>query len=376
MKDKVKNPRQFNFKHAASTAQILLLGFLVGGLVMLIGGYNPIQVYAKMITGVFGSPKYIAYTIIKATPIIGTGLAIAFANKSGLFNIGAEGQFMVGTIVAAMAGYLLKLPPFIHPLTVMLICALAGGAWGALSGYLKARHGINEVISGIMLNWTALYLRNAIVVQPWFEKSSNVSFAIQPTAEINILSGWAKSPEGKAFLADNKMLSEIFKTELNYGILFVIGLAILTWFIMEKTTTGYSIKAVGLNRYAAEYAGISVEKNYILALFIAGALAGIAGGIQVSGVSHNLSVLAASEGYGFDGIAVALIGNNSSLGCVLAGLLFSALKYGGSKIQQAPINAPSEIINIMIGVIMLFTAMPTLVSEIRRRLTKRRKIDV
>ncbi len=372
----IKKPlsQRIDWRQLGGTLSILLVGFIVGGIVMLLGGFNPVQVYAKLFDGVFGNAKNITNTIIKATPIIGTGLSIAFANRCGLFNIGAEGQFTIGTVVAGLLGYFLLSPAGVHPFVVVVCAGIAGGLWGALSGLFKARFGINEVISGIMLNWIGMHLRNIIVKIPGFERApnANATFAIQKSAEIGVLEGWRESASGKAAIKGSKVLTDIFKTDINWGIVVVILLAIAVWFVLNKTTLGYRIKAVGANRHAAEYAGISVERSFVLSMFIAGALAGMAGGLLILGVQHNISYLALTEGYGFNGIAVALIGNSSPLGCVLSGLLLSALMFGGTKIQVAPINAPTEIINIMIGAIILFAGMPGLFAEIRRRRAARK----
>ena len=349
-----------------TTLLTLLIGFVIGGIAMALAGFNPLAAYKEMAVGVFGTPKRIFTAVVKATPIIGTGLSIAFANQSGLFNIGAEGQFLMGTVAAGVAGYFLPLPSGVHAIVVLLVAGLAGGALGALIGFLKSRFGISEVIAGIMFNWIALYGRNAIVVIPGFEKSSNVSHAVQETARIGVLSSWRSSEAGKAYLSEHPMLADIFKVDINWGILLVIGLAVLIWFLLNKTTLGYRIKAVGANHFAAEYAGINVSRNYMLALFIAGALSGIAGGMHIIGVApHTVSVLAAQEGYGFDGIAVALMGMNSPLGCVLAGLLFASLRYGGTRLQSA-MKVPSETINIMQGFIVLFAGIPGFVQTVRR----------
>lgn len=365
---------RINGRQVAATLSILGVGFVVGGIVMLLGGFNPIQVYAKLFDGVFGNAKNIFNTIIKATPIICTGLSVAFANQCGLFNIGAEGQFTIGTLVAGLLGYFLLLPAVVHPFVVLICAGIAGGIWGALSGLFKARFGINEVISGIMLNWIGMHVRNIVVKVPGFERATNANatFAIQKSAEIGFMDAWRTSAAGKAAIKASKVLTDIFKTDVNWGIVIAIVLAIVVWFVLNKTTLGYRIKAVGANRFAAEYAGINVEANFVLSLFIAGALAGIAGGLLILGVQHNISYLSLTEGYGFNGIAVALIGNSSPLGCVLSGLLLSALMFGGTKIQVAPINAPTEIINIMIGTIILFAGMPGLFGEIKRRRNARK----
>ncbi len=151
----------------------ILLGLLVGAIVLLISGNSPIKAYGAMIEGIIGKPKYIAWTIIKATPYILTGLSIAFAFKTGLFNIGAEGQFIIGALVATIVGYSVQLPAIIHiPLTIIL-AGLAGGLWGSIAGFLKSKFGDNEVISTIMLNWIAFYLNNFMIMTPWLREGNS-----------------------------------------------------------------------------------------------------------------------------------------------------------------------------------------------------------
>lgn len=319
----------------------ILLGLLVGAIVLIISGNSPIEAYGAMIEGIIGKPKYIAWTIIKATPYILTGLSIAFAFKTGLFNIGAEGQFIIGALVATVVGYSINLPAIIHiPLTIIL-AGLAGGLWGSIAGFLKSKFGINEVIATIMLNWIAFYLSNFMVSSSFISvPNSEASVNIQDSASIGI--DWLKGLVGPA-------------TSVNWGIIVSIVLVFAIWFILTKTTLGFELRAVGHNKDAAEYAGIDVGKSILKSMAIAGLLAGVAGGIQVMGVTHNITVLAAQEGYGFDGIAVALIANSNPIGVIFSGLLFGAFKYGGIKMQS--VGAPSEVINIVIGSIVFFIAL-------------------
>ena len=319
----------------------ILLGLIVGSIVLVISGNNPITAYGAMIEGIIGKPKYIAWTIIKATPYILTGLSIAFAFKTGLFNIGAEGQFIIGALVATILGYTLKLPAIIHIPLVIIAAAIAGGLWGAIAGFLKSKFGINEVIVTIMLNWIAFYLSNFMVSNSFLSiPNSESSVSINESASISIT--WLKDLVGPA-------------TSVNWGIIISLILVFIIWFILTKTTLGFELRAVGHNKYAAEYAGIDVNKSILKSMAIAGLLAGVAGAIQVMGVTHNITVLAAQEGYGFDGIAVALIANSNPIGVIFSGLLFGAFKYGGIKMQS--VGAPSEVINIVIGSIVYFIAL-------------------
>ncbi len=364
-----------NNKKIIITLLSILVGFIFGGIILKIAGYPPIEAYKIIIEGIFGSPRYISHTIIRSTPIIITGISVAFAFNTGLFNIGAEGQFIMGSLGAALAGYLLNLPPVLHAIVAIITGAIFAGLWAGIVGVLKAKKGVNEVISSIMLNWVALYFNNYIISKPFFRRpNSDSSFKIMDSAKTLVLGNWKKSEAGKVFLAENKFLGEFLKPSVNYGFVIAIIIAIVIWYILKYTTLGYQLKAVGSNKEAAEYAGIDIEKNIIRSLVIAGAIAGIAGATHVLGVSHQVSLLTAPEEYGFDGMAVSLIGGNNPLGAIPAGLLFGALKYGGGKLNSL-MNAPSEVISIMIGVIILFIAMPKLFEMLGESLFKAKDRD-
>ena len=319
----------------------IVLGLIVGAVALIIAGFNPIDAYSAMIEGIIGKPKYIAWTIIRSTPLILTGLSVAFAFKTGLFNIGAEGQFIIGALVATMVGAGVELPPIIHVPLVLLVAALSGAIWGGFAGWLKSKFGINEVIATIMLNWIAFYLSNFIIRSTFLAKpNSEASIDIHESASIGI--NWLTDLVGPA-------------TKVNWGIVISIVLVLIIAFILFKTTLGFELRGVGYNKFGAEYGGINVNASILKSMAIAGLLAGIAGAIQVMGVSHNITILAAQEGYGFDGIAVALIANSNPIGVILSGLLFGAFKYGGTKMQA--IGAPSEVVNIVVGSIVYFIAL-------------------
>lgn len=364
-------------KPITSTFIAIFFGFIVAAIVLSLAKYNPANAFGALFSGIFSKPKYISNTIIKSTPIILTGLSVAFAFKTGLFNIGAEGQYIVGTIAATIVGIKLNLPPVLEIPAVILAGVIAGAVYGGIVGFLKAKFGIHEVITSIMLNWIALYLCNFIVELSIFHQpNSTGTYPINKSGFTTLLSNWKNSDAGTAVLSKNKWLSDIMlKTDVNIGIIVAIIMAIIVWLLLYKSAKGYELRAVGSNRYAAEFAGINVNKNIIQAMLISGALSGLAGALIITGIEpHSISTLAAFENSGFNGLSVALIAGSSPIGCIFAGLIFGGLLYGGGAIQSA-IGAPSEIINIMIGTIVFFVALTRIVPVLADKLLRRGEIN-
>ena len=346
------------------TVLAIILGILIGSIILLVSGTNPIEAYKVIFFGAFGKPKYISWTIVKAVPLILTGLSVAFAFNTGLFNIGAEGQYIVGSIGALVVGLLVDLPPVLHGLVALLAGAFCGYIWGAIVGILKAKFEVNEVISSIMMNWIGFYLSNYLLSFPILRNiESDNSYSIKNTASIKILGAWKTSEAGRAVLANNKFLRDILNPPVNFGIIIAIVAALVIWYILKKTTLGYELRAVGFNDKAAEYGGISINKSIVTSMGIAGILAGLAGAITVLGVSGNIGIMAGQEGYGFDGMAVALIAGNNPLGTIPAALLYAGLTYGGGKLTT--IGTYSEVVKIIVGIMILFIAMPKLLDMIR-----------
>ena len=359
----------------AAALVAVLVGFAISAVVLAAAGYNPIGSFAALFNGAFGKPKYIANVIIKATPILLTGVSVAFAFKTGLFNIGAEGQYILGTTLATIVGVKLNLP---MPLQVPLVLAagiLGGAALGAFVGWLKAKFGIHEVITSIMCNWISFYLCNYVVMSDTFHKPNSTSaLPVNSSSYTMILGNWKKSDAGKAFLKGIPWLREILgKTDLNYGFIIAVLVAILISIVLTRTKLGYELRAVGFNRDAARFSGISVERNIVLSMLIAGAISGLAGALTITGISpHTITLLAAMESYGFNGMSVAFIAGCSPIGCIPASILFASLIYGGMSVQQV-MGAPSDIINIMIGTIVFFTALPGVTPMLADMVAKKRK---
>ncbi|MBM7598536.1 simple sugar transport system permease protein [Virgibacillus halotolerans] len=316
----------------------VILGLIAGAIIMLISGHNPIEGYAALWNGAFGDQYTLGETIRRTTPYIFTGLAVAFAFRSGLFNIGAEGQVMVGWLAAVWVGLAVDAPMYIHLPLALITAAAAGAVWGFVPGLLKAKLGVHEVIVTIMMNYIALYSMNAIIRNVLTEKKTT-------TAEIH----------GSASLASEWLQSITYFSRMHYGILIALFAAIIMWFIIQRTSIGYELKAVGFNRHASKYAGMNVSKNIILSMVIAGAFAGLGGAMEGLGTYGTVSVMSGFTNLGFDGIAVALLGGNNAFGVVLAAILFGALKEGAGQMPTGA-GVPTELVDIIIALIILFVA--------------------
>ena len=360
-------------RFAASLAAVII-GFVVAAIVLAVAGFDPIASFAALFKGAFGRPKYIANVIIKATPILLTGVGVAFAFQTGLFNIGAEGQYIFGTVLATIVGVTCNLPAPIEIPLVIAAGILGGAALGAFIGFLKARFGIHEVITSIMCNWIMLYLNNFVVSTNTFHKPNSTSaLAINKSGYTMVLPQWKKSEAAKAMLDGIPWLREaMLKTDVNFGIVAAIIIAVFAAVLLKRTKLGYELRAVGYNRDAARFSGINVNRSIVLCMVISGAVCGLAGSLNITGISpHTISTLSAMEGYGFNGLSVAFIAGCSTVGCIPASFLFASLIYGGASVQQV-MGAPSDIINIMIGTIVFCTALPGITPMLANMIAKRR----
>lgn len=336
------------------TIVAIVAGFLIGAIFLVIAGISPAEAYAKLFRSVFSRPKYIVWTLIYAGPIILTGLSVAFSFRTGVFNIGAEGQFVVGALTACVLGIVLDLPPVIHPLVCLVGAGIAGGLWSWIVGLLKVKRGIHEVLSYIMFNWIAFYLSNYVVNLDGIHKAgSECSNNVADSARILM-------PEFVQTLTNCK--------RANWGFFIAVVAAIVVWIILEKTTIGYRFKAVGFNASGAEYAGINANRSILTAMTISGVLSGLGGAVQILGMSGRLAQYASQEGYGFQGITVALIGSSNPIGCILAGIFYGGMKYGGSKLSM--INAPKEVVDIIMGCIVLLIAIQIVFRKLFQHLNK------
>ena len=321
--------------------------------VIWVSGGKPLEAYLGLWQGAFGSPKALSETAVWATPYILAGLAVALAFKGGLFNIGAEGQLALGAVVAAWLGYglpkLLNTPisPWIHIPLVVLGGACAGALWAAIPGFLKAWFGGHEVINTIMMNYLALLI---------------ASFLLNgPMKDPNPLNVVARTPE----IAKSAWLPTILPGyRLHWGTVVALVVAGLVWWLLWKTTIGYEIRMAGSNPDAARYAGINLRRTIVLTMALSGFLAGMAGGIEVSALNHRHE-LSFSLGYGFDAIAIALLGRTHPAGVVLAAFLFGAMRNGATRMQFLT-QIPVDIISVVQALILLFVAADQIVRFIYR----------
>ncbi|UJL47987.1 ABC transporter permease [Virgibacillus sp. NKC19-16] len=333
----------------------VFIGLFAGAIIMLIFGYNPIDGYVALWQGAFGDLYFIGETVRQVTPLLLTGLAVAFAFRAGLFNIGAEGQVIVGWLAAVWIGISMDAPIYIHLPIAIIAAALAGALWGFIPGLLKASLGVHEVIVTIMLNYVALYSSNAIVrsvLSDNEDKTENVA------ASASLASEWL---QGLTYFS-----------RIHYGILIALLIAILMWFIIERTTIGYELKSVGFNQHASKYAGMSVKRNIILAMVISGAFAGLAGSMEGLGTFQHITVQNGFTNLGFDGIAVALLGANTAIGVVLAAFLFGALKVGALNMPTEA-GVPTELVDIIIALIIFSIASSYIIRLLILRFKKEGK---
>jgi simple sugar transport system permease protein len=331
----------------AATPQLLaiLAAFLIGALILVITGHSPIEAYAALLRGAFGDKFGIGQTLVQATPIIFTGLSFFVAFKCGLFNIGAEGQLLVGAFAAALVGVFVSLPFVIHVPLALLIGAVFGGLWALIPAILKAKLGAHEVITTMMFSYVALYLISYLVNYPFKAP------------------GWVGQTVP---IAESAQLPRILPpTQLSASIFVAMISVVVVYYLFKKTTIGYEIRAVGLNPTAAEYGGIKVPRKIILALFISGMLAGLGGAGEILGV-HRRYIDGFSPGYGWDGIAAALVGGLHPVGIVFASILFGALRSGGMVMDRAT-GVPYDMVIVLQALVILLVAAPMIIRYIMKK---------
>lgn len=324
-----------------------------GAIIMLTGSSfaEMLEAYKALLQGSVGSLRAISQTLTEATPLIFTGLAVALAFRAGLFNIGGEGQLLMGGMLAVLAGFTFTgLPWFIHLPLAIVAGAIGGAIWGFIPGLLKAKTGAHEVIVTIMMNYIAYRLVDYLLKSTLFQREGRndpISKNIQDSAQLPPLLQWLDPA-----------------ATVHFGLFLALGAAAFIWWLLFRTNTGFEFRAVGANPSAARYAGMSVTKVYILVMSISGALAGLAGTGQVLGLLDRASP-GFSAGLGFDGIAVALLGRSNPVGVVAAAVLFGGLNAGG-QYMQANADVGIDLISVIQALIIIFVAAPALISAIYR----------
>lgn len=333
----------------------VILGLIVGAILMYISGYSPIAGYQALWEGIFGDLYNVGESIRQITPYILAGLAVAFAFRTGLFNIGVEGQLLVGWFAAAYVGFSYEFPKIIHLPLALLAAALAGALWGFVPGILKATLRVNEVVVTIMMNYIALHATNALV--KLYSDGDDSTDPIHETASLR-----------SDFFAQITDFSR-----LHYGIFIALAFVIIVWFILEKTKLGFELKAVGFNPDAAKYAGMNVNKNIVLSMVISGALAGLAGAMEALGTFGYVAAKSGFTGIGFDGIAVAILGANTPFGVIFGATLFGSLKYGSLNMPSAA-QIPQELVTVIIAIIIFFVASGYIFRYLLNKFSQKREV--
>ncbi len=339
-----------------------LAALLVGAILLVILGVNPITAYRALIDGAFGSQNAFAETLVRATPLLLIGVGICIAYRGNVINIGGEGQMIVGALVGVWFGLTFtNLPGWLNVTFGMLMGAIAGSIWGGIPGVLKAYFNVNEILSTVMMNAIAVQFKNFFLTGPLIDPAqADIASQIPQTAR----------------------LEEIFRlprlwqpTRLHFGSVIAVILAILVYILLWRTTTGYRIRAVGQNPHASKYAGIHVKRYVVLALLLSGALAGLAGAIQVYGVNYRMITDGSPTGFtggaGFNGIVAALFGQLHPIITIPASVLFGALLVGANAMQRV-VQIPSALITALNGLVVVFVVS----SEIWRKKRQRKRLSV
>ena len=358
----VRNPRLGRLFDLLLPLLATLAALAVGAIMLQLLGANPFVAYRALLEGAFGSQNALADTIVRATPLLLVGLGICIAFRAGVINIGGEGQFIAGALPATLLGLSFPDAPAIIIVPAALLCGFLGGAvWGSIPGLLKAYFNVNEILSTIMLNIIALQFMNFLLRGPMIDPVQlQAASAIPQTARLN-----------PAF-----DLPRWVPTRLHAGALLAVALAVVVYILLWRTTIGYRIRAVGFNPDASRYAGINVKRNIVLALLLSGAFAGLAGAVQVYGVSHRMITDGSTAGFtgnaGFNGIVAALFGKLHPLGAIPASFIFGALIVGANSLQRA-MQVPAALITALNGLVVVFVVCSDIFS---RRLARRRQIGV
>lgn len=330
----------------ATSILVVILGFAVGTALVALVGRNPAGMYSSMLQTLTGldvtrgtwNVRYVGEWLTASLPLILCGLSMAFAARTGLFNIGAEGQYIVGLSAAQFVAIFGPRIPTLHWVLALAAAALAGAVWGGLVGLLKAKFSVSEVVATIMLNYVAFFLSRWATMQ-----IPGANTYRTPNL-----------PETARLSSD--LISKLTNgSRLNLGIWVALACCLVFWFVIERTRLGFQLRATGLNRDAARYAGIGVTKSITTSMLFSGAFAGLAGAVVALGSFSYGRVLGGYDNYGFNGIAVALVGNNTAAGTLIAGLLFGMLASAQPLMQSRQI--PKEVTWIISGLVVVFISL-------------------
>ncbi len=336
-----------------------LAALIIGAVMLLFLGVNPIVAYKALWDGAFGSGNAFAETLVKATPLLLVGLGICISFRGDVINIGGEGQMIIGGILATWIGLTFTGLPGWLAITLALLAGFLGGAiWGGIPGYLKAYFNVNEILSTVMMNAIAVQIMNFMMRGPMLDP-------IQAAKA-------SKIPQ-TARLIEAFRLARWSPTRLHLGVLIAVILAILVYILLWRTTLGYRIRAVGMNPLASRYAGIKVPRYIVMSLLLSGAFAGLAGAIQVYGVNYRMITDGSASGFtgnaGFNGIVAALFGQLHPLWSIPASILFGALLVGANQMQRV-VQVPSALITALNGLVVVFVVS----SEFLRRRRQRQRL--
>lgn len=338
----------------------VILGFLLGGLLMLVTGYNPIVGYQAMFRSAFQNSLSIGEILVGGGPLIFTALGFSVANSAGFFNVGLSGQALCGWVASIWVALSMPTTPKVIVVPLAIIAgALAGALAAAIPGLLRAYFGTSEVIVTIMMNYVLLYMANHIV--------NNVM-----SPEIISNKGVTKIVGANGLLREPWLTNLFGGSRVNMGFVLALFFLGLVWFLMKRTTLGFEIRSVGVNPFASEYAGMSSKRTIVISMLISGLLAGLGGVVQGLGTFGNYFVQGSSISIGFDGMAVSLLGNGGSVGILLSALLFSVLKIGGQGMQFA--GVPSELANSVIPLIIFFVGINYVVRVALTKISVNKKI--
>lgn len=339
----------------------VFLAMVTGSLIVMVTGGDPVAAFAALWQGAFGNPYQIGETLMRATPIIFTGLAIAYGFRAGLFNIGAEGQLFMGGLAATWLGIALAGLPWFVVVPAMLVAGgLAGAAWAFIPAVLKAKVGAHEVITTMMFSWIARYFVGYLLDGPMKAPGPGGTAGTVP---------WSRMLPVEATLPKFTTLFPFLPANnAHVGFLLAVVVAVGVWLLLKYTTVGYEARAVGFNAFAAQNGGISAAWTTVFSLCISGVLAALAGVSEIMGVHHRLSD-SFSAGFGFTGIAVALLAKNHPIGVIPAALLFGGLS-AGAGVMQMNANVPDKLVDIVQALVIFFVAAETIITWFIKRRQK------